>query len=123
MFAMPQLRTRRTIKSFAITRRSWVIIPAHLLSSFLGGWWPTELATRTFSLGSTFIARPSVPTAPVGLIFPFMIGKTLSCRWLIDPRRQHFQIDQCVEIEGCVRHSCSLRQSENKTSTLSIRGA
>jgi hypothetical protein len=68
---------------------------------------------------SASVTRPPVTPAPFALIFAFMMRETFRGRRFTHPRRQQFEIDQFVEINRCVRHSCSLRQCANKTSALS----
>jgi len=48
-----------------------------------------------------------------------MMRETFRRRRLADPSGQQFEIDQFVEIDRSVSHSCSLRQCANKTSALS----
>jgi hypothetical protein len=70
-----------------------------------------KLATRTFSIRSTFIARrrPAIASAALLSIFAIVLRETFARRGLVDPRGKHFQIDQIVELERRIRHECSLR--------------
>jgi len=56
---------------------------------------------------STLTATFSPPT--FRSILTIVLGVTLTRRRLAYPGRQHFEIDQFVEIDRGVRHSCSLR--------------
>src|SRR2546423_12931046 len=67
-----------------------------------------------FSFRSMVIATPASGTFT--LVFALMLGVALGRRRFIDPRRQHFQVDQFVEFKRRVSHECFLLQAANKTS-------
>ena len=45
-----------------------------------------------------------------------MLGVAFRRGRFIDPRRQHFQVDQFVEFERLLSHECLLAQADDKTS-------
>lgn len=78
------------------TRRSAVPAPAPLRPFFFRPG-SIKLAARTSSIGPAFIARTTIPPAAFLSIFAGVLRKPLARRCFVDPRRQHFQIDQFVE--------------------------
>ena len=87
---------------------------ALLVTIFCLRCWALEVGRWAFSVALTTIA--SATLAP---IFALMLGIALGRRRFIDPRRQHFQVDQFVEFDWGVGHESSLPQAKNKTSALS----
>ncbi len=84
-----------------------------VLPSTLGG--PSRTGVCwAFSFLSMVIATPASRTFT--LVFALMLGVALGRRRFIDPRRQHFQVDQFVEFKRRVSHECFLPQAANKTS-------
>jgi hypothetical protein len=72
---------------------------------------------RAFSF--TLAAVATIASITFATVLAFMLRIAFSRRGLAHPRRQHFQVDQFVEIETGFGHECLLPQGENKTSALS----
>ncbi len=81
--------------------------------------WAAETWPISLSIQPAFVARSPITRASVYAIFAFMLCIAFGRRGLAHPRRQHFQVNQVVELDRGVRHECSLPQAENKTSALS----
>ena len=60
---------------------------------------------------SPFVARSPITRAPVDAIFALMLRVTLGRRRLVDPRREHFQVDQFVEFDRGFGHASLLPPS------------
>jgi hypothetical protein len=101
IFARPIVAPRRSpIASI------WAIRPFFSWSS------APDFAQRPFSIGPTFVAWPAfIPRTVSALPFAFVLRETLARRRLVDPGRQHFQIDQILKLYRGVWHDCFLRQA------------
>lgn len=102
------------------TARSLSIMLSRALGLSLFGRSTIEVAARTFSIRPASIPGPAVTRAPIFAILAGVPSVAFARRRLAHPCRQHFEIDQFVEIERAVSHVFSLRQRQNKTSALSV---
>ncbi|OLE72150.1 MAG: hypothetical protein AUI36_01675 [Cyanobacteria bacterium 13_1_40CM_2_61_4] len=76
-----------------------------------------SVGDRAFSF--TLAAVATIASITFATVLAFMLRIAFGRRGLAHPRRQHFQVDQFVEIETGFGHECLLPQGENKTSALS----
>jgi hypothetical protein len=117
MFAMARMRAGCPIG--AVARKSSILLAGPVRAVFSG--WPlSTLAPRSAAFRPAFVPWPSIARPAFGPILAVVLSIAFGGRRSAYPRRQHFEIDQFVEIDRRVSHSCSLRQCANKTSALSV---
>ena len=73
-----------------LSARRAAIVPRWPIRSRFFSWSAIKLAARSSSIWLLLIARPTIAPSPFSLVFASVLSETLTRRWFVHPRRQHF---------------------------------